>query len=101
MVLFRRSRKKNHVSSLFARAKRAQTSVFNQKTMFLGYAHSSNTESNARFARVKWLCCSFFGQSPKNEQPFLFFTRVKEDKSSFLFYASEARATKPLQLFKS
>ncbi|MDZ7876981.1 MAG: hypothetical protein U5L45_04890 [Saprospiraceae bacterium] len=42
--VFRRSRKTNHVSSLFLRERSARkTSVFNQKTMFLGYAHSSIT----------------------------------------------------------
>ncbi|MDZ7876500.1 MAG: hypothetical protein U5L45_02470 [Saprospiraceae bacterium] len=39
--VFRRSRKTNHVSSLFRERSARKTSVFNQKTMFLGYAHSS------------------------------------------------------------
>ncbi|MDZ7877449.1 MAG: hypothetical protein U5L45_07260 [Saprospiraceae bacterium] len=40
--VFRRSRKTNHVSSLLRERSARKTSVFNQKTMFLGYAHSSN-----------------------------------------------------------
>ncbi|MDZ7877162.1 MAG: hypothetical protein U5L45_05805 [Saprospiraceae bacterium] len=39
--VFRRSRKTNHVSSLLRERSARKTSVFNQKTMFLGYAHSS------------------------------------------------------------
>ncbi|MDZ7879720.1 MAG: hypothetical protein U5L45_18725 [Saprospiraceae bacterium] len=39
--VFRRSRKTNHVSSLLRERSKRKTSVFNQKTMFLGYAHSS------------------------------------------------------------
>ncbi|MDZ7881211.1 MAG: hypothetical protein U5L45_26350 [Saprospiraceae bacterium] len=39
--VFRRSRKTNHVSSLLRERSERKTSVFNQKTMFLGYAHSS------------------------------------------------------------
>ncbi|MDZ7877895.1 MAG: hypothetical protein U5L45_09505 [Saprospiraceae bacterium] len=31
----------NHVSSLLRERSQRKTSVFNQKTMFLGYAHSS------------------------------------------------------------
>ncbi|MDZ7877496.1 MAG: hypothetical protein U5L45_07495 [Saprospiraceae bacterium] len=34
-------RKTNHVSSLLRERSARKTSVFNQKTMFLGYAHSS------------------------------------------------------------
>ncbi|MDZ7878080.1 MAG: hypothetical protein U5L45_10440 [Saprospiraceae bacterium] len=41
--VFRRSRKANHVSSLLRERSARKTSVFNQKTMFLGYAHSSTT----------------------------------------------------------
>ncbi|MDZ7877967.1 MAG: hypothetical protein U5L45_09865 [Saprospiraceae bacterium] len=41
--VFRRSRKTNHVSSLLRARSERKTSVFNQKTMFLGYAHSSIT----------------------------------------------------------
>ncbi|MDZ7880039.1 MAG: hypothetical protein U5L45_20345 [Saprospiraceae bacterium] len=40
--VFRRSRKTNHVSSLLRERSARKTSVFNQKTMFLGYAHSSD-----------------------------------------------------------
>ncbi|MDZ7881298.1 MAG: hypothetical protein U5L45_26785 [Saprospiraceae bacterium] len=39
--VFRRSRKRTHVSSLLRERSERKTSVFNQKTMFLGYAHSS------------------------------------------------------------
>ncbi|MDZ7881007.1 MAG: hypothetical protein U5L45_25300 [Saprospiraceae bacterium] len=39
--VFRRSRKTNHVSSLLRERSARKTSVFNQKTMFLGYAHFS------------------------------------------------------------
>ncbi|MDZ7878454.1 MAG: hypothetical protein U5L45_12320 [Saprospiraceae bacterium] len=39
--VFRRSRKTNHVSSLLRERSERKASVFNQKTMFLGYAHSS------------------------------------------------------------
>ncbi|MDZ7877382.1 MAG: hypothetical protein U5L45_06920 [Saprospiraceae bacterium] len=39
--VFRRSRKTNHVSSLLRALRARKTSVFNQKTMFLGYVHSS------------------------------------------------------------
>ncbi|MDZ7880295.1 MAG: hypothetical protein U5L45_21645 [Saprospiraceae bacterium] len=39
--IFRRSRKMNHLSSLLRERSARKTSVFNQKTMFLGYAHSS------------------------------------------------------------
>ncbi|MDZ7881241.1 MAG: hypothetical protein U5L45_26500 [Saprospiraceae bacterium] len=42
--VFRRSRKTNHVSSLLRERSERKTSVFNQKTMFLGYAHSSRIE---------------------------------------------------------
>ncbi|MDZ7880044.1 MAG: hypothetical protein U5L45_20370 [Saprospiraceae bacterium] len=41
--VFRRSRKTNHVSSLLRARSARKISVFNQKTMFLGYAHSSIT----------------------------------------------------------
>ncbi|MDZ7876877.1 MAG: hypothetical protein U5L45_04365 [Saprospiraceae bacterium] len=41
--VFRRSRKTNHVSSLLRERSARKTSVFNQKTMFLGYAHYSVT----------------------------------------------------------
>ncbi|MDZ7877527.1 MAG: hypothetical protein U5L45_07650 [Saprospiraceae bacterium] len=41
--VFRRSRKTNDVSSLLRERSARKTSVFNQKTMFLGYAHSSLT----------------------------------------------------------
>ncbi|MDZ7877607.1 MAG: hypothetical protein U5L45_08050 [Saprospiraceae bacterium] len=41
MVRFRLRRKTNHVSSLLRERSARKTSVFNQKTMFLGYAHSS------------------------------------------------------------
>ncbi|MDZ7877222.1 MAG: hypothetical protein U5L45_06105 [Saprospiraceae bacterium] len=40
--VFRLRRKTNHVSSLLRERSARKTSVFNQKTMFLGYAHSSN-----------------------------------------------------------
>ncbi|MDZ7878033.1 MAG: hypothetical protein U5L45_10200 [Saprospiraceae bacterium] len=36
-----KARKTNHVSSLLRERSARKTSVFNQKTMFLGYAHSS------------------------------------------------------------
>ncbi|MDZ7878220.1 MAG: hypothetical protein U5L45_11145 [Saprospiraceae bacterium] len=36
-----KARKMNHVSSLLRERSERKTSVFNQKTMFLGYAHSS------------------------------------------------------------
>ncbi|MDZ7879101.1 MAG: hypothetical protein U5L45_15570 [Saprospiraceae bacterium] len=39
--VFRLRRKTNHVSSLLRERSARKTSVFNQKTMFLGYAHSS------------------------------------------------------------
>ncbi|MDZ7881023.1 MAG: hypothetical protein U5L45_25380 [Saprospiraceae bacterium] len=39
--VFRRSRKTNHIPPLRERSAR-ETSVFNQKTVFLGYAHSSS-----------------------------------------------------------
>ncbi|MDZ7877500.1 MAG: hypothetical protein U5L45_07515 [Saprospiraceae bacterium] len=39
--VFRRSRKTNHVSSFLRERSERKTSVFNQKTMFLAYAHSS------------------------------------------------------------
>ncbi|MDZ7879295.1 MAG: hypothetical protein U5L45_16555 [Saprospiraceae bacterium] len=39
--VFRLRRKTNHVSSLLRERSERKTSVFNQKTMFLGYAHSS------------------------------------------------------------
>ncbi|MDZ7880584.1 MAG: hypothetical protein U5L45_23105 [Saprospiraceae bacterium] len=39
--VFRRSRKTNHVSSLLRERSARKTFVFNHKTMFLGYAHSS------------------------------------------------------------
>ncbi|MDZ7877410.1 MAG: hypothetical protein U5L45_07065 [Saprospiraceae bacterium] len=41
MVRFRLRRKTNHVSYLLRERSARKTSVFNQKTMFLGYAHSS------------------------------------------------------------
>ncbi|MDZ7878592.1 MAG: hypothetical protein U5L45_13015 [Saprospiraceae bacterium] len=41
--VFRRSRKNEPRLLPFARAKRAQNICFNQKTMFLGYVHSSIT----------------------------------------------------------
>ncbi|MDZ7880092.1 MAG: hypothetical protein U5L45_20610 [Saprospiraceae bacterium] len=43
MFVFRLRRKTNHVSSLLHERSARKTSVFNQKTMFLGYAHSSIT----------------------------------------------------------
>ncbi|MDZ7879911.1 MAG: hypothetical protein U5L45_19695 [Saprospiraceae bacterium] len=39
---FRLRRKTNHVSSLLPERSARKISVFNQKTMFLGYAHSSD-----------------------------------------------------------
>ncbi|MDZ7879600.1 MAG: hypothetical protein U5L45_18120 [Saprospiraceae bacterium] len=39
--VFRLRRKTNHVSALLRERSERKTSVFNQKTMFLGYAHSS------------------------------------------------------------
>ncbi|MDZ7876592.1 MAG: hypothetical protein U5L45_02930 [Saprospiraceae bacterium] len=39
--VFRLRRKTNHVSSLLHERSERKTSVFNQKTMFLGYAHPS------------------------------------------------------------
>ncbi|MDZ7877842.1 MAG: hypothetical protein U5L45_09240 [Saprospiraceae bacterium] len=39
--VFRLRRKTNHVSSLLRERSERKTSVFNQKMMFLGYAHSS------------------------------------------------------------
>ncbi|MDZ7878957.1 MAG: hypothetical protein U5L45_14845 [Saprospiraceae bacterium] len=41
MVRFSAKPKTNHVSSLLRERSARKTSVFNQKTMFLGYAHSS------------------------------------------------------------
>ncbi|MDZ7878004.1 MAG: hypothetical protein U5L45_10050 [Saprospiraceae bacterium] len=41
--VFRLRRKTNHVFSLLRERSARKTSVFNQKTMFLGYAHSSVT----------------------------------------------------------
>ncbi|MDZ7880854.1 MAG: hypothetical protein U5L45_24470 [Saprospiraceae bacterium] len=41
--VFRLRRKTKHVSSLLRERSARKTSVFNQKTMFLGYAHSSST----------------------------------------------------------
>ncbi|MDZ7876304.1 MAG: hypothetical protein U5L45_01470 [Saprospiraceae bacterium] len=41
MVRFSAKPKTNHVSSLLRARSERKTSVFNQKTMFLGYAHSS------------------------------------------------------------
>ncbi|MDZ7881194.1 MAG: hypothetical protein U5L45_26240 [Saprospiraceae bacterium] len=41
--VFRLRRKTNHVFSLLRERSERKTSVFNQKTMFLGYAHSSIT----------------------------------------------------------
>ncbi|MDZ7877877.1 MAG: hypothetical protein U5L45_09415 [Saprospiraceae bacterium] len=50
-----------------------KTSVFNQKTMFLGYAHSScyNCLPRARFARAGRGNVVHFSAKPKNEQPLL------------------------------
>ncbi|MDZ7876810.1 MAG: hypothetical protein U5L45_04025 [Saprospiraceae bacterium] len=84
MFVFRRSRKTNHIPLPLREQSARKTSVFNQKTMFLGYAHSSTTYI-ARFARKKGKCSSFFGQSPKNESP-LFFS------------ASEASVAKELRI---
>ncbi|MDZ7877306.1 MAG: hypothetical protein U5L45_06540 [Saprospiraceae bacterium] len=50
--VFRLRRKTNHVSSLLRERSARKTSVFNQKTMFLGYAHSSITNIFS-FYRVK------------------------------------------------
>ncbi|MDZ7881091.1 MAG: hypothetical protein U5L45_25720 [Saprospiraceae bacterium] len=41
MVRFRLRRKTNHIPSLLRERSARKTSVFNQKAMFLGYAHSS------------------------------------------------------------
>ncbi|MDZ7880910.1 MAG: hypothetical protein U5L45_24755 [Saprospiraceae bacterium] len=41
--VFRLRRKTNHVSFLLRARSERKTSVFNQKTMFLGYAHSSSS----------------------------------------------------------
>ncbi|MDZ7880271.1 MAG: hypothetical protein U5L45_21520 [Saprospiraceae bacterium] len=63
---------KNEPRLLLLRARSARkTSVFNQKTMFLGYAHSSITYSRARFARKKGEVVHFSAK-PKNEPPLLF-----------------------------
>ncbi|MDZ7876845.1 MAG: hypothetical protein U5L45_04200 [Saprospiraceae bacterium] len=40
--VFRLRRKTNHVSSILRERSARKTSVFNQKTMFLAYAHSSD-----------------------------------------------------------
>ncbi|MDZ7880848.1 MAG: hypothetical protein U5L45_24440 [Saprospiraceae bacterium] len=42
MVFSGFARKTNHIPSLLRERSARKTSVFNQKTMFLGYAHSSN-----------------------------------------------------------
>ncbi|MDZ7881087.1 MAG: hypothetical protein U5L45_25700 [Saprospiraceae bacterium] len=42
--VFRLRRKTNHVSCLLRERSERKTSIFNQKTMFLGYAHSSFTK---------------------------------------------------------
>ncbi|MDZ7880532.1 MAG: hypothetical protein U5L45_22840 [Saprospiraceae bacterium] len=42
--VFRLRRKTNQVSSLLRERSARKTSVFNQKTMFLGYVHSSNND---------------------------------------------------------
>ncbi|MDZ7876335.1 MAG: hypothetical protein U5L45_01625 [Saprospiraceae bacterium] len=44
MVRFSASPKNEPRPLPFARANARKTSVFNQKTMFLGYAHSSNND---------------------------------------------------------
>ncbi|MDZ7876678.1 MAG: hypothetical protein U5L45_03365 [Saprospiraceae bacterium] len=49
--VFRLRRKTNHVSSLLRERSARKTSVFNQKTMFLGYAHPSGTDN---FAPLKF-----------------------------------------------
>ncbi|MDZ7880028.1 MAG: hypothetical protein U5L45_20290 [Saprospiraceae bacterium] len=54
--VFRRSRKTNHLSSLLRERSERKTSVFNQKTMFLGYAHSSN---------IYWLFFASLKNRPK------------------------------------
>ncbi|MDZ7876704.1 MAG: hypothetical protein U5L45_03495 [Saprospiraceae bacterium] len=76
-----------------------KTSVFNQKTMFLGYAHSSlrlfmktylkpYIKSKLLVLALASLaregeCGSFFGQSPKNEPPLLLLRERSERKSAF------------------
>ncbi|MDZ7880507.1 MAG: hypothetical protein U5L45_22715 [Saprospiraceae bacterium] len=47
--VFRLRRKTNHVSFLLRERSARKTSVFNQKTMFLGYAHSSSNLLNFKF----------------------------------------------------
>ncbi|MDZ7876929.1 MAG: hypothetical protein U5L45_04630 [Saprospiraceae bacterium] len=42
--VFRLRRKTNHVSLLLRERSARKTSVFNQKTMFLGYTHSSSNK---------------------------------------------------------
>ncbi|MDZ7880672.1 MAG: hypothetical protein U5L45_23560 [Saprospiraceae bacterium] len=50
--VFRLRRKTNHVSSLLHERSARKTSVFNQKTMFLGYAHSSNINYRSLRAQI-------------------------------------------------
>ncbi|MDZ7876283.1 MAG: hypothetical protein U5L45_01360 [Saprospiraceae bacterium] len=80
--VFRLRRKTNHVSSLLRERSERKTSVFNQKTMFLGYAHSSiillykflfrqETGFFSLRLREEEECGSFFGLCPKNEPPLL------------------------------
>ncbi|MDZ7877440.1 MAG: hypothetical protein U5L45_07215 [Saprospiraceae bacterium] len=57
--VFRRSRKTNHVSSLLRERSARKTSIFNQKTMFLGYAHFSLTFKYGFFNKESLILCGF------------------------------------------
>ncbi|MDZ7881267.1 MAG: hypothetical protein U5L45_26630 [Saprospiraceae bacterium] len=98
--VFRRSRKTNHVSSLLRERSARKTSVFNQKTMFLGYAHSSVTGSFSLRSKIA-LSVFLWGARvlkekskiflSKHARPDRFFSSEKEPlifpcKVYFLFY---------------
>ncbi|MDZ7877883.1 MAG: hypothetical protein U5L45_09445 [Saprospiraceae bacterium] len=66
--VFRLRRKTNHVSSLLRARSERKTSVFNQKTMFLGYAHFSikcNYLAHCSLHSKRWGMWFIFWAKPK------------------------------------
>ncbi|MDZ7877578.1 MAG: hypothetical protein U5L45_07905 [Saprospiraceae bacterium] len=78
-----KARKMNHLSSLCASEASAK-SYFNTFEIYLKPYIKSKLLVLARASLAReGKCCSFFGQSPKNEQPLLLLRERSERKSAF------------------